>query len=45
VVPLARASLSGICAWSDGERVRVLLEILGAARVVTLAQAAVEAIS
>ena len=36
------ADLSGICTWSDGKRVRLLLEIMGRPVSVTVAQAAVE---
>ena len=35
------ADLSGICTWSDGRRVRLLLEIMGRAVPVTVAQSAV----
>ena len=37
------ADLTGICSWSDGKRVRLLLEIMGRAVLVTVAQSAVVA--
>jgi transcription antitermination factor NusG len=39
------ADLTGICEWSDGRRVRLLLSLLGRAVTVTVPQAEVEAVS
>jgi transcriptional antiterminator RfaH len=40
----AMIGLTGICQWSDGKRVRLLLEILGRGVAVTVPRASVEAV-
>jgi hypothetical protein len=41
--PLAREDLTGICEWSDGDRLLLLMDIMGGARV-TVSRRAVEAV-